>query len=251
MYLVNEIGLNIFLKLNILYYLYYQLFTSEFLKQSIMSYKSEKELLVFYKTFLENAKRNPIVASILAVYMYDVSKIDEGLAMYEITKKSYELKVIKDDNTKTAFINYKKLYTNLYDIYYKDREKSRLVFTKDLEILSRLGLIGRPSSSLSSFLIDTDKFYKTIDSDENIKEKLVRLKINQEHISRSIVLIKDLHSAYIEYINQKGESQNATVVKRAAFDRIAEWMFDIKGVARIALKDHPQLLESLGIVVKS
>ncbi len=54
-----------------------------------------------------------------------------------------------------------------------------------------------------------------------------------------------------EYLREVGESQDATKQKDAAFAEIDDWMRDFYAVARIALEDHPQLLETLGILVRS
>ena len=50
---------------------------------------------------------------------------------------------------------------------------------------------------------------------------------------------------------EKGETQNATKVKDQAFTAIEKWMRKFYAVANIALEDNPQLLESLGVFVRS
>lgn len=55
----------------------------------------------------------------------------------------------------------------------------------------------------------------------------------------------------IEYLLKKGESQDATKLKDSAFGEIDDWMSEFYAVAKIALEDNPQLLESLGKFVRS
>ena len=52
-------------------------------------------------------------------------------------------------------------------------------------------------------------------------------------------------------MKEKGESQDATKLKDTAFGELDDWMRDFYAVAKIALEDNPQLLESLGKFVRS
>lgn len=52
-------------------------------------------------------------------------------------------------------------------------------------------------------------------------------------------------------LREKGESQDATKLKDTAFIELDDWMSEFYVVAKIALEDNPQLLESLGKFVRS
>jgi hypothetical protein len=52
-------------------------------------------------------------------------------------------------------------------------------------------------------------------------------------------------------VQEIGESQEATRGKDKALAELEEWMSDFYAVARIAMEDQPQLLESLGLLVRS
>ena len=53
------------------------------------------------------------------------------------------------------------------------------------------------------------------------------------------------------YLKEKGESQDATKIKDEVFAKLDDWMSEFYAVAKIALEDNPQLLESLGKLVRS
>ncbi len=61
----------------------------------------------------------------------------------------------------------------------------------------------------------------------------------------------DLEAARAAYIKEKGESQNATGIKDAAFSKMNDWMSEFYAVARIGLQARPQLMEALGKSVRS
>ena len=60
-----------------------------------------------------------------------------------------------------------------------------------------------------------------------------------------------VRQARADYLREKGESQDATKQKDAAFRAIETWLSDFFAVARIALEDNPQLLEALTKIVRS
>ena len=95
------------------------------------------------------------------------------------------------------------------------------------------------------------KFYTVASSDSEIQSKLVRLKITTEELNGTIEQISNLELARAEYLREKGESQDATKQKDKAFGEIDDWMSEFYAVAKIALEDNPQLLESLGKFVRS
>ena len=48
-----------------------------------------------------------------------------------------------------------------------------------------------------------------------------------------------------------GDKQNATDERDQAFDELAAWMSDYLAAARVALEDHPQWLEKLGVLART
>ena len=60
-----------------------------------------------------------------------------------------------------------------------------------------------------------------------------------------------MEQAYSDYQKEKGESQQATKDKNDAFDALDKWVTRFFKVAKIALEDRPQLLESLGKIMKN
>lgn len=64
------------------------------------------------------------------------------------------------------------------------------------------------------------------------------------------VKVSEVITVYSIYIREKGESQDATKKKDEAFKNLTEWTRTCYAVAKIALKDDKQLLESLAKLVK-
>ena len=114
-----------------------------------------------------------------------------------------------------------------------------------------MSLSGSLPTAYIKWLETVKKFYAVASADSDIQSKLVRLKITTEELNGTIELITNLELARAEYLREKGESQDATKLKDKAFGEIDDWMSEFYAVAKIALEDSPQLLESLGKFVRS
>ena len=212
---------------------------------------SEAETLEQYRVALENAESQTEIATIMAEFGYDETLIAEGKALFTKTREAYDLNKKEDDETSESYTNFTTLKENLAKTYTLHRKKGKIIFRKDTITLNKLSLTGSLPTSYIKWLETVKKFYTVASSDTEIQNKLVRLKLTTEELNGTIQLISNLEQARSEYLREKGESQDSTKLKDKAFAEIDDWMSEFYAVAKIALEDNPQLLESLGKFVKS
>jgi len=77
------------------------------------------------------------------------------------------------------------------------------------------------------------------------------LKNHDRRSTKRLDLVGEVETARGQYIAERGESQEATLEKDQAFAQIDDWMSDFFAVDKLALEEKPQLLESLGKLVRS
>ncbi len=66
------------------------------------------------------------------------------------------------------------------------------------------------------------------------------------------LLINGSHGVYDESgIREKGEAQEATRLRNEKLDALDDYCTDLQTLAEIALEEQPQLMEKLGILVRS
>jgi hypothetical protein len=212
---------------------------------------SEAETLEQYRVALENAESQTEIATIMAEFGYDETLIAEGKALFTQTREAYDLNKKEDDETSESYKNFTTLKESLAKTYTLHRKKGKIIFRKDTITKNKLSLTGSLPTSYIKWLETVKKFYTVASSDTAIQTKLIRLKITTEELNGTIQLISNLELARSEYLREKGESQDATKLKDKAFGEIDDWMSEFYAVAKIALEDNPQLLESLGKFVKS
>lgn len=212
---------------------------------------SESEILEQYRVSLDNAEKQPAIASALAELGYDTETIAQGKALYNKTRNAFDVNKSEDDETAESYKRWFDLKEELADRYSLDRKKAKVIFRKDEVTKERLGVTGILPKAYVTWLETVKKFYSVALSDTDIQAKLARLKITPEHLNETNQLIAEVEAARSDYLREVGESQNATKIKDAALAELDDWMRDFYAVAKIALDDQPQLLEALGKFVRS
>jgi len=212
---------------------------------------SEAQILEQYRVSFENVENQLEIATIMAEFGYDETLIAEGKSLFTKTQNAYNNNKTEDDETSEAYNNFTTKKEELSIVYMLHRKKGKVVFRKDASTLNNLGLTGSLPRIYVKWLETVKKFYSTAIGNTKIETELARLKVTPTELQDTVALIAELESARAEYLKEKGESQDATKLKDAAFVELDDWMREFYAVAKIALEDNPQLLESLGRFVRS
>jgi hypothetical protein len=212
---------------------------------------SEAQILEQYRVSFENVENQTEIATIMAEFGYDETLIAEGKSLFTKTQNAYNNNKTEDDETSEAYNNFSTKKEELSEVYMLHRKKGKVVFRKDASVLNSLGLTGSLPRVYVKWLEAVKKFYSTAIGESEIETELARLKVTPIELQDTVALIAALESARAEYLKEKGESQDATKLKDAAFIELDDWMREFYAVAKIALEDNPQLLESLGKFVRS
>ena len=212
---------------------------------------TEAGTLELYRVALENVQEQPEIASVMADLGYDSALITEGKQLLEQTRNIFDFNKTEDDETSVAYADFSNRKKDLETIYSLHRKKAKVVFRKDPVTLKQLALDGSLQKSYVKWIETVKKFYTVAATNTEIQGKLARLKVTPEDITATNTKVTELEKARAEYLREKGESQDATKAKDAAFAKIDDWMSEFYAVAKIGLEEKPQLLESLGKFVKS
>jgi hypothetical protein len=212
---------------------------------------SEAETLEQYRIALDNAESQAEIAAIMAELGFDSAVIGEGKAILTETRQAYDLNKTEDDETSASYADFSSKKELLEDTFNIHRKKAKVVFRNDSLTADKLAISGAMPRTYMKWLEAAKKFYSVASTDSAIQGKLARLKISTDDLTAANTMISDLEAARSEYLKEKGESQDSTKAKDAAFAKIDDWMSEFYAVAKIGLEDNPQLLEALGKIVRS
>lgn len=214
-------------------------------------YLTDQELLQKFGIVFENLKTQQELKTELTEYGYDETEIAKGKNLYDKALAEYQKNIKEGQEETSAHQLFRQKLDELTNIYATDRKKARIVFKDDMATLTNLRLKGRTAVSISTIIDDTRVFYSTLQQNGALLTPLNRLKINTEHISAQLLKLTEVEKAYADYTREKGESQQATKDKNNAITSLEKWMREFYAVAKIALEDKPQLLESVAKFVRS
>lgn len=213
--------------------------------------QTEQQRIQNYGVLFKNAKFESVLAGELAEYGYDAATIEQGEALYNTLIEKYNTNKTESAQETTAYAVFDTALENTQAIYSTDRKKAKIVFKDQPDVIKNLQLKGIAPVS-NAALIDTMRlFYETLNNYPELQTPLQRLKITTQHVTNQLANVTQTQQAYADYIREKGESQQATQNKNKAFDAVTKWVNEFYAVAKIALEDQPQLLESVAKLVRS
>lgn len=213
--------------------------------------QSEAQILENYRVALTNVETQTEIAALMADFGYDKTKITEGKTLLSTTRQKFDLNRQEDQETIAARAAFDEKTNDLTNRYIAARKKAKVVFRNDEVALKKLALVGVMPRLYIPKMEAIKTFYNTLQVNSALLDRLLILKITPADVTAALALISETEAARASYLREVGESQDATKNKDAAFITIEHWMRDFYAVAKIALEDHPQLLEAVSLFVRS
>lgn len=214
-------------------------------------YQSNQKLIHNYGILFNNIKIEGDLSRALEGYGYDLSEINKGEALYAKAVDLYHDNIRKTQQEMALYKAFKDEYDKVSVFFSEDRQKLRILFKGNEVVLKSLRLVGVLSRAISARIDDMVVMYSTIDSKEELKQEAETYQITPEHIASQLLKAQQVRKLYAEYSNVKGDSQQTTTDKDNAFVEVEKWVKKLYSVAKFALKSKPQLLESIGKLVRS
>lgn len=214
-------------------------------------YQSNQKLIHNYGILFNNIKIEGDLSKALEGYGYDLSEISKGEALFTKAVGLYHDNIRKSQKKMALYKAFKDEYDRISVFFSEDRQKLRILFKGNEVVLKSLRLVGVLSRAISSRIDDMVVMYSTIDGEEELKQKAEGYQITPEHIAGQLLKAQKVRKLYAEYSNIKGDSEQTTIDKDAAFVEVEKWVKKLYSVAKFALKNKPQLLESIGKLVRS
>ncbi len=212
--------------------------------------KTEDQLIEQYRVSLANVESQPKVASTMAEYGFDLPVISKGRELLDSTIKAFDFNKQEKNETIQARADFDAKVQLMTQKYASHRRKAKVAFRNDEVVLDQLGLSGRYYRAYIKWIVSMKTFYNGVQSNPVHLEKLLVFKITEEEVASCITEIIALETTRSIYLREIGETQESTLEKDDTLEKLEEWMSDFYAVARIAMEDKPQLLETLGLVVR-
>jgi hypothetical protein len=104
------------------------------------------------------------------------------------------------------------------------------------------------SRKIEAWLLQASEFYRVA---AIYSDSLAPHGLSPEEISQCAATIEALSASRNQRIMKKGDAEEATRLRDQSLKALKLWMRDFRMIAKVALRDSPQLMEALGMVVKT
>ena len=195
--------------------------------------------------------RDPQVAPLLETLGIDAAYINKGKALYN------EATQLVDDQKKEyqeQSLAYDKFYLEKDDVeadFNRTLKLVRVLSRNDKDLQNRLGLENGRVRAIESWIENSIDFYNRLLNEPGLVTKLASFKVTVEQLNAEKTAIENLRQLRNEVTLEKGQAQEATRSRNEKLSELEDYAIELKAVAEIALEKQPQLLEKLGILVRS
>lgn len=196
---------------------------------------------------ITNTLANPEILKLMSGLGFNQKRMQEGnklLEKFRALDEAQEDKYGAYYDSTDAF--YEEL-TQTKERYRRHRKLAIVAYEGNRSMILKLKLKDS-TSSITGQLDRIASFYSTLAKNGSV---IAAYGVSAEEIAQTQAMVQALTEARDQQVANKGAAQHGTQERNQALNELKDWMRDFRYVARFALRDEPQLLESIGIPVPS
>jgi hypothetical protein len=193
-----------------------------------------------------NALAEPSLAQALAGFGYSTERLRQGSALCENAQTLYQRQKSAYGDAQTANDAYAAALELAQATYMRYLKVARVALEGERGSLQKLGLAGERKRTRAAQLAQARQFYANALFDPAILARLTAFGMSQSMLVAGQRQFEAAAQADATRRQRQGTAQYATRERNAALAALASWMHDFRQVARVALRDKPQLLHMLG-----
>ncbi len=215
------------------------------------SNKTITQSLLQAKTALTNVTKIIEIQELFSALGYTPEKIAEGAALHTKVSDLIAKQKAEYGEQFAATKNREELQQAAEKQYKRTFKLARIAFEDDKAAENALELLGKRKQSISGWLDQTTLFYKNLIPNEEYLQKLITFGYTSEKLLAEKGAVEAVIDAIAKQKQETGEAQAATKERDEQIDLFFGWMSTFYKIADIALEDHPQWKEKIGLFERS
>ncbi len=214
-----------------------------------MMYKTSRlaDFLINSEKALVNARDNKKIYPLIAKYKMTDKRINQGLALLE--------KLVASDKKKTeahgiqleARDEVRRVFAEVHPVYMEHVGFVRFYCRREAGRLASMLLQEPRKKHISGWLRQADTFYSSLLGDAELLSRLKANALTVGELKTGHANVKKVAQADIAYKDAIGRAQDAKENRDIVQAEFTAWMKEFLYICKVALREHPQLLESVGI----
>ena len=204
-----------------------------------------------FETAINNALKNSIIKAAVLPFGYTVAKLNAGKTLLTAAIASIDEATALAGEKQFATANVKDAFQTAKGAYQDLAKVARAIFQDQPAHLAALGLDKAMPRGMDAFALSAHTLFNSGEYTDPIREALEENGYDSTKLSpegAKIAAFKDAREGQSTCI---GNAQNAKSEQRKALKALRVWSMAFRKIARVALKDKPELLEVLGILHRS
>jgi len=169
---------------------------------------------------------------------------NQAMALMDKQKKEYQEQSLAYDNFYVAKDEADDNYSRTYKLV-------KVMSRNNKDLQNRLKFQNGKSAVIEGWIEQGIDFYNLLQNETEFLATLAKFKITANRINAESKALQDLRTLRNQATQEKGQAQEATRLRNEKLDELADYCTELKALAEIALESQPQLLEKLGILVRS
>ncbi len=200
------------------------------------------------RLLINGALNQPVVSQQLARFGFPKPEIKKGetilnrVELLQITKSS------KYGQQLSASERCKQDQATAWEQYNYHVKSAKLAFRNDRGQQKRLQLDQPRQRSLAAWMTQARYFYQEI---QQMPDHFAKMGVTAAELTQGQAMVEAVAAGNRHCKTLVGEAQLATQQRNRAMKELKAWVSRFTKVARVALEEHDQLLEGLGLVVRS
>lgn len=195
--------------------------------------------------------RNEDIAPELATQGVDAEFLDEGEARYHEVMRLMELQKKEYHEEREAYDIYFAKKDDVEKAFQNTRDLVKELSTNDPDLQNRLKFSPMSRLPLGDWIQAGIDFYDSLLRENALLQRLERFKVTQERLAQEKQELEELRQLRSSALVEKGQAQEATRLRNQKLEELEDYCRLLKTLAGLALQHRPQLMESLGILVRS
>ncbi len=200
---------------------------------------------------LTNAQTDPDLQAKLAPRGYTPEALDAGLALHAAAQEAQNKAARERGEQKAATDALAEAHEAADQVYDDHFDYACVLFRDDRDARTALGLDGRRKRPTAGWLRQAGQFYANALAEPRYVAAFEGIGIPPATLEAGQALVEAVAKADEAQEREKGDAQDATPKRDAALEALDTYMDRFLGLARVALRGDPQLLEKLMIVAPS
>lgn len=201
-----------------------------------------------WQLLISGASSDQTIQTLMGRYAFGPERItQEGAGLLAEVRQCVHEQAAAAGRQRSAQDERDRVCKELQNQYSSHKTLARLALRGDSGALDQLGVQGPLKSKMADRLAQARQFYSLALGDPAIQMRLAAFSLTLDKLEGGLGLVAQVDHCLMVKSSTRNAAKAATRRRDEAMERMEDWVAEFRTLARLALRDHPELLGTLGL----